>query len=336
MTTRHPCPCCGHLTLLTPPGSYDLCPVCRWEDDGGQLRYPLRADGANGISLYDAQRVRRRKGGRRPRADEPLDEGWRPFDPAVDWTDPRLDSDVWPVNGEALYWWRATYWNGDQHALPAPPREESAWDRFAAHVRREVPELEPLLADAVRRRGSATPFDVASAAAELAISSFRAGDLALGDRVVAAVAPGADETSPLFADSCVSVAFLEGEQWQADDLRPFIDTWPGALREEARRQLDFRARGEQEQAEVQEEWTRLWRTATGQPVPLIAEQLRSLRGPGWEHRMRLHVEATSRVMSDRRWLLHHPWDSLLLAWRHRDEQPPWRTLQWLARPRFAG
>ena len=30
---RHPCPCCGHLTLKE-RGDYDICPVCFWEDDG--------------------------------------------------------------------------------------------------------------------------------------------------------------------------------------------------------------------------------------------------------------------------------------------------------------
>ena len=30
-----PCPCCGFLTLADPPpGTYDICPVCYWEDDG--------------------------------------------------------------------------------------------------------------------------------------------------------------------------------------------------------------------------------------------------------------------------------------------------------------
>ena len=28
-----PCPCCGHLTLQG-RGSYEVCPVCFWEDDG--------------------------------------------------------------------------------------------------------------------------------------------------------------------------------------------------------------------------------------------------------------------------------------------------------------
>ena len=29
----YPCPCCGFVTLPE-RGSYDLCPVCFWEDDG--------------------------------------------------------------------------------------------------------------------------------------------------------------------------------------------------------------------------------------------------------------------------------------------------------------
>ncbi|WP_448262693.1 CPCC family cysteine-rich protein [Microbacterium aurum] len=49
--TVHPCPCCGHLTLGQPPGSYELCPVCFWEDDAVQLRWPTYPGGANRPSL---------------------------------------------------------------------------------------------------------------------------------------------------------------------------------------------------------------------------------------------------------------------------------------------
>lgn len=128
---RFPCPCCGHLTLDEGPGDYELCPVCFWEDDGHQLRYPMSPDGANGVSLTEAQQVYAGSGAmhpdfrgkvRTPRRDEPLDDGWRLFDPALDWTNPVLDGDQWPVNHDALYYWRATYWNGDQHALPHAPR----------------------------------------------------------------------------------------------------------------------------------------------------------------------------------------------------------------------
>ena len=29
----YPCPCCGNRTLGE-PGTYEICPVCFWEDDG--------------------------------------------------------------------------------------------------------------------------------------------------------------------------------------------------------------------------------------------------------------------------------------------------------------
>jgi Cysteine-rich CPCC len=31
--SRYPCPCCGHLTLPEPAGSFEICPVCFWQDD---------------------------------------------------------------------------------------------------------------------------------------------------------------------------------------------------------------------------------------------------------------------------------------------------------------
>jgi anaerobic ribonucleoside-triphosphate reductase len=32
-TARWPCPCCGYQVFTGPPGSYEICPVCGWEDD---------------------------------------------------------------------------------------------------------------------------------------------------------------------------------------------------------------------------------------------------------------------------------------------------------------
>jgi hypothetical protein len=53
---RYPCPCCGYLTLTTePPGSYELCPVCYWEDDGIQFEDPTYEGGANKESLNAAR-----------------------------------------------------------------------------------------------------------------------------------------------------------------------------------------------------------------------------------------------------------------------------------------
>lgn len=50
-----PCPCCGFLTLENEYGSYAICPVCGWEDDGVQLANPTSAGGANLKSLAEAQ-----------------------------------------------------------------------------------------------------------------------------------------------------------------------------------------------------------------------------------------------------------------------------------------
>ena len=79
-----PCPCCGFLTLEQEYGSYVICPVCDWEDDGVQLANPTSAGGANSHSLAEAQRaalvmhpahVEIAKGYRRS-----ID--WRPLSPA--------------------------------------------------------------------------------------------------------------------------------------------------------------------------------------------------------------------------------------------------------------
>jgi len=53
----YPCPCCGFLTLGPPsPGSYEICPVCWWEDDLVQYKDPSREGGANRVSLNQARR----------------------------------------------------------------------------------------------------------------------------------------------------------------------------------------------------------------------------------------------------------------------------------------
>ncbi|MFB4422198.1 CPCC family cysteine-rich protein [Streptomyces sp. QL37] len=49
----HPCPCCGHRMLDAMPGSYEICPVCCWEDDGVQFRWLTVGGGANKVSLID-------------------------------------------------------------------------------------------------------------------------------------------------------------------------------------------------------------------------------------------------------------------------------------------
>ncbi len=52
----YPCPCCGNLTFDEEPcGSFEICPVCYWEDDNVQNDHPTYDGGANGISLNEAK-----------------------------------------------------------------------------------------------------------------------------------------------------------------------------------------------------------------------------------------------------------------------------------------
>ncbi len=56
MDVRYPCDCCGYLTRAEEkPGSYDICPVCFWEDDLVQAEDPSFPGGANNVSLLVAR-----------------------------------------------------------------------------------------------------------------------------------------------------------------------------------------------------------------------------------------------------------------------------------------
>jgi hypothetical protein len=50
-----PCPSCGFEVFSEPPGSYEICELCGWEDDHVQLRFPAMAGGANKSSLAEHQ-----------------------------------------------------------------------------------------------------------------------------------------------------------------------------------------------------------------------------------------------------------------------------------------
>ena len=55
MELKYTCPCCGYKTLdEEPPGTHDICKICFWEDDGYQYEHPDE-DGANHVSLKEAQ-----------------------------------------------------------------------------------------------------------------------------------------------------------------------------------------------------------------------------------------------------------------------------------------
>ncbi len=107
MIAPFPCPGCGFLVFDEPPGSYDICPICGWEDDGVQLEAPGYAGGANHDSLYEhQQRVALRlappgvvllKGYRRA-------PDWRPAAPEEATTDVPEPRRKW--KDEEIYYWR--------------------------------------------------------------------------------------------------------------------------------------------------------------------------------------------------------------------------------------
>ena len=117
---RFPCPCCGHLVFDQPPGSYDICHVCFWEDDNIQLRWPDWAGGANRPSLmksqsdfvqFGAMEDGFRSNVRAPLPEEPIDDGWRPIDLDRDHFEARgVQERGWPDDLTVLYWWRPTFW----------------------------------------------------------------------------------------------------------------------------------------------------------------------------------------------------------------------------------
>lgn len=57
----HPCPACGFEVFAEPIGSYEICPVCGWEDDPVQLRFPRLPYGSNEGSLWVWQEAVLRK-----------------------------------------------------------------------------------------------------------------------------------------------------------------------------------------------------------------------------------------------------------------------------------
>ncbi|EMF29130.1 CPCC family cysteine-rich protein [Streptomyces gancidicus] len=115
----YPCPCCGRLVHEAPPGSFQICPVCGWEDDLVQLRWP-GVSGANRCSLIEAQRLYWEAGVadpkfvpkvRFPNESWPLEAAFRVVIPEFD----DFESDgvmemEWPEDRTRLYWWRPSFW----------------------------------------------------------------------------------------------------------------------------------------------------------------------------------------------------------------------------------
>lgn len=54
---KYKCPCCGFMTFDEEIGaSYDICPVCYWQDDSVDINANTEMiSGANGMSLSEAR-----------------------------------------------------------------------------------------------------------------------------------------------------------------------------------------------------------------------------------------------------------------------------------------
>ena len=51
---RFRCPCCDYVTL-SQRGHYDICPVCFWEDDGGDIDRADAHSGPNHMTLREGR-----------------------------------------------------------------------------------------------------------------------------------------------------------------------------------------------------------------------------------------------------------------------------------------
>lgn len=88
-TRKYTCPCCGYKTLdEEPPGTYEICAICYWEDDPVQFEDPDYEGGANVLSLKTAQQNVLNFGAcdetslryvRKPTANDEKDVQWKPF-----------------------------------------------------------------------------------------------------------------------------------------------------------------------------------------------------------------------------------------------------------------
>ena len=80
----NPCPACGFLVIgKSYCGTYDICDVCGWEDDGVRLANPACGGGANSESLIEAQALALQEHPLSIRETEGIkrSDAWRPLNP---------------------------------------------------------------------------------------------------------------------------------------------------------------------------------------------------------------------------------------------------------------
>jgi hypothetical protein len=109
----YPCPCCGYLVFDEEPGSYDNCPVCGWEDDLSQLRFPTMAGANRPLVQCQAafrQSVEEQTSDAPEKLDYVRDLNWRPLNPERDQIDdpePGVDyGATYARDPTTYYYWR--------------------------------------------------------------------------------------------------------------------------------------------------------------------------------------------------------------------------------------
>ena len=115
----YPCPACGYMTFRDPPGSYEFCRVCGWQDDVSQLRFPSVGGGANLPSLIEAQQNFERFGASAPdlagvvcgpQASDIKDHNWQPlllrYADVHEANTATMENDDYPLDLTKLYYWR--------------------------------------------------------------------------------------------------------------------------------------------------------------------------------------------------------------------------------------
>ncbi|MDP4009959.1 MAG: CPCC family cysteine-rich protein [Candidatus Shapirobacteria bacterium] len=120
---KYTCPCCGYKVFDNPPGSFEFCPICYWEDEAMQLRCPTEI-GANSISLVEAQdnfekfgvsHIELKVFVRDPTAEDERDLNWRKVDLKTDKieskNDRTTDATIYPIDLTKLYYWEENIGN---------------------------------------------------------------------------------------------------------------------------------------------------------------------------------------------------------------------------------
>lgn len=110
---KYTCPVCGYKVFTKTAGSFEICPICFWQDDVVDLQEMYKPMGPNKVSLEQAQKNYKEFGAsekrllehvRQPIGEE-KDKDWRALDRQKD-KPKEIDTNVEDIKKH--YYW---YWN---------------------------------------------------------------------------------------------------------------------------------------------------------------------------------------------------------------------------------